>query len=108
MALRKEWDAVKGLKRVYGKVIEKNNDGITVKTRKKAPVHIPFEELAQDNVTVIVWKGGDHGIAVGCTIDVLWWDGPADLSELLGPICPRFDENLSPMEDDFSDEDLPF
>ena len=99
---------MKGLKRVYGKVLEKTSDGITVKTRKKHPVYVPFEDLARENVSVFLWKGGEHGIAVGCTIDVIWWDGPAVYSALFGPDCTGHDKLPCPFGDDFSDEDIPF
>ena len=99
---------MKGLKRVYGKVLEITSDGITVKTRKKHPVYVPFADLAQENVSVFLWKGGEHGIAVGCTVDVIWWDGPADCSALLGPDSAGYHDQRCPFEDDISDEDIPF
>ena len=98
---------MKGIKRVYGKVLERTAEGVTVKTRKRAPVFVPFSELARKDVSVIVWKNGQNGLAPGCSVDVCWWDGPVDYDELFGVaegVPPGFSGTIESPDG----EELPF
>ena len=104
---------MKGLKRVRGKIIEKCEEGIFVKTTKRKPVYIAFSDMVQKNVSVMVWDHGPNSaedpLSVGNTVDVMWWDSPVDYSMLLGEDEDAFRRKVP--EDtliDLLEEELPF
>ena len=79
---------MKILKRVRGKITGRESGGITVQISgkpRKEPVFVPVSEMSRPDVSVISWEnGGNDGLAIGATIDVMWWDGEVVYTELLG------------------------
>lgn len=90
---------MKILKRVRGKVIGREPDGITVRISGKAqkePVFVPVSEMSRPDVSVISWeKGGEDGLAIGATIDVMWWDHKVDYAKLFDGL-KREDQSIDP------------
>ena len=104
---------MKALKRVRGRILEKSAEGIVVHAGKNKPVSIAFSDMAQKNVSVIIWKqrpsSADDHLSVGSMVDVMWWDGPVDYSVLLGKNeGTSWTMDADDMSIDFPEEEIPF
>ena len=104
---------MKALKRVRGRILEKSDEGIVVNAGKKKPVSVAFSDMAQENVSVSIWKqrpsSANDRLSVGSTVDVMWWDGPVDYSVLLGKNeGASWGMDLDDMDIDIPEEEIPF